>query len=293
MRTPALVWGQQTGSGTYSESMRIDAKGKVGIGTTAPLSVLELSVTGTNSALLLPRDTTANRPAGNVTNGMMRYNTTDSKFEFYQAGSWVNFAPTTGANSGFMQGGNSFGQVATLGTTDTANLNIITGNSTRMTIVSTGNVGIGITTPSELLEVNGNVKATAFVSTSDRRLKTDIRPAPGLEAIRRLNGVQYKWKATGDGDGGVIAQEVEEVFPDAVRTDSRTGYKGVKYQFLFAPLIESVKQLYGMCRAQDAQIEQVQKRLATIEEENAKLKKENEDLKKRMEAVEKVLGIGK
>jgi hypothetical protein len=121
----------------------------------------------------------------------------------------------------------------------------------------------------------------------------DIHPAPGLDAIMRLNGVQYKWRSNGEGDGGVIAQEVEQVFPDAVRTDANTGLKGVKYQFLFAPLIESVKELYGMCKAQDAKIESVERRLANVEEENAKLKQENEALKKRMEAVEKALGIAK
>ena len=39
-----------------------------------------------------------------------------------------------------------------------------------------GRVGIGTTTPSERLEVNGNVLANNVVVPSDRRLKRDIQP---------------------------------------------------------------------------------------------------------------------
>ena len=43
-------------------------------------------------------------------------------------------------------------------------------------------------------------------------------------------------------DGGVIAQEVEAIFPELV--DNReNGYKAVKYDKLVAVLIESVKEL--------------------------------------------------
>jgi hypothetical protein len=144
--------------------MTVDGVGLVGVGTTTPKSILELSVTGSNSALLLPRDTTANRPGGNVTNGMMRYNTTDNKFEFYQNGAWVNFAASSGSGSAFTQGGNAFGQVATLGTTDVANLNIITDGSTRMTVTSTGNVGIGTTNPQAPLHVFGSTTSAIYLS---------------------------------------------------------------------------------------------------------------------------------
>jgi hypothetical protein len=164
--------------------MSITEDGNVGVGTTTPKSILELSVTGSNSALLLPRDTTANRPAGNVTNGMMRYNTTDSKFEFYQNGAWVNFAATSGATGGFVQGGNAFGQVATLGTTDTANLNIITGNTIQMTVTSTGNVGIGTTTPTQMLEVSGRIRA---VDPSNSNFFVDMGSAGTGNATVRAN----------------------------------------------------------------------------------------------------------
>ena len=88
-----------------------------------------------------------------------------------------------------------------------------------------------------------NVNATAFYYTSDRRLKENIGTldAGTLEKVLRLNGVSFRWKQDGRQDIGVIAQDVEEVFPELVKTDPTTGFKSVEYGNLVAPLIEAIK----------------------------------------------------
>lgn len=68
-----------------------------------------------------------------------------------------------------------------------------------------------------------------------------------MALVRRLRGVSFDWREDApDGhegaDLGVIAQEVEQVFPELVRTDER-GFKRVNYIGLIAPLIEAVKEL--------------------------------------------------
>lgn len=79
---------------------------------------------------------------------------------------------------------------------------------------------------------------------SDRRLKTDLTLLPNaLENINKLHGYRFKWKANGRRDIGVIAQEVEKVYPLAVYTRQKTGLKYVSYGSLVAPLIEAVKSL--------------------------------------------------
>lgn len=61
--------------------------GKVGIGASPGSVALEIYGTGINhSAILIPRDTTALRPAG--TNGMLRYNSNTNKFEGFENGTW-------------------------------------------------------------------------------------------------------------------------------------------------------------------------------------------------------------
>lgn len=151
---------------------------------------------------------------------------------------------------------------------------------------NSGNVGIGTTNPGEKLEVNGDVKATGFVATSDERLKADVEPIDGLSKILQLRGVKYRWKSNQMRDAGVLAQEVEKVFPDAVVTNRTTGYKGVKYQYLIAPLIEATKELYGSCSAVEGESERLKARVEELSAENAALKK-------RLEAIEAALGLAK
>jgi len=49
-----------------------------------------VSITTTTGALTLPRLTTTQRNALTAANGMIIYNTTDSKFQGYAGGAWVN-----------------------------------------------------------------------------------------------------------------------------------------------------------------------------------------------------------
>jgi hypothetical protein len=54
---------------------------------------------------------------------------------------------------------------------------------------------------------------------------------------------------------GVIAQEVEKVFPDLVETDEQ-GVKRVAYHGLVAPLIEAVKELDDRLRALEERLQE-------------------------------------
>jgi hypothetical protein len=164
-------------------------------------------------------------------------------------------------------------------------------NGGNLVLLKGGNVGIGVTAPSEKLEVSGSVKAVSFISTSDRRLKENIRPVSGLASVLKMQGYTYQWKNDGKHDAGVIAQELEQVFPHAVVTDQQSGYKAVKYQYLIAPLINSTKELHGMCVTSQKDVEKVRRELAAVKTENAQLKEKNSELESRLRLIEKKLGI--
>ena len=115
-----------------------------------------------------------------------------------------------------------------------------------------GNVGIETTTPSYTLHVVGSAAKTTGVywtSISDRRLKKNIKPFEGaLDRLTRLKGRTFEWKDPGDlnaGEGthiGLVAQEVEEVFPQWVSEDNQ-GRKQVTLEGLEAVTIEAIKEL--------------------------------------------------
>ena len=135
-----------------------------------------------------------------------------------------------------------------------------------------GNIGIGTNAPSEKLHVSGNVQVTGTVTSgggfiySDRNLKKDILPLENaLDRVRQLGGYSFVWKATDRKDIGVIAQEVEAVFPDAVHTDPTTGLKSVEYANLVAPLIEAIKDQQKMIDSQNARIQALESRLNAIQ----------------------------
>jgi hypothetical protein len=129
-----------------------------------------------------------------------------------------------------------------------------------------GNVGIGTTSPASRLHVAGGCITGSMCS--DIRLKKNIEPLPLddsiLNRVMGLQAVTFEWKHRDDGKRqiGLIAQDVEEVFPEVVTTpDDDSCEKGLLATGLDAVLVEAIKEL----------------------------KAENELLKDRLEALEKIM----
>ncbi|MCE7063486.1 tail fiber domain-containing protein [Dyadobacter sp. CY343] len=93
----------------------------------------------------------------------------------------------------------------------------------------------------------GNAYLRGNVSlTSDARLKYNLSPLSGsLRKVNDLTGYNYNWIDPARDQSmqtGLVAQEVEKLFPELVQTDDK-GFKSVNYIGLIPHLIESVKQL--------------------------------------------------
>ena len=140
---------------------------------------------------------------------------------------------------------------------------------------SNGHVGIGTSTPSEMLSVNGDAEKNGggdWLALSDRRVKGNIQDyTNGLAEIAQLRPVSYNYNEksgyndTGTTYVGLIAQEVENVLPNTVSeyddTDGPSGLADIR-QF------DSSEVLWALVNA--------------VKE----LKAENEALKSRVEALE-------
>ena len=124
---------------------------------------------------------------------------------------------------------------------------------------NTGNVGIGTSSPSQKLTVNGNIQATAFYYSSDRNLKTNITDLSGSDALKNimdLQGVSFNWKNNGESSIGFIAQDVQKVYPQLVET-GQDGYKSVEYGNLVAVLVEGMKQQQNEINSLKKQIDEL------------------------------------
>jgi hypothetical protein len=145
-----------------------------------------------------------------------------------------------------------------------------TSNSTRrnaITVLKSGNTGIGTDTPGFSLTVNGTAWCSSGAWTgSDIRWKKNITEINDiLSNVLTLKPVTYQWKTdeypgmnfTNDVQIGLIAQDVEKVFPNLVMTDNN-GYKAVSYEKLSVILVEGLKEQQKQIEGQQQIIEKQQ-----------------------------------
>jgi len=137
-------------------------------------------------------------------------------------------------------------------------------NSNKMIIKGgSGYVGINNASPSYMLDVSGDIRATGNIygnsfQYSDAKLKNSITTINDpIGKIMQLRGVTFNWNKDNKAGVGVIAQEVEKVYPEIVDTN-KEGIKSVQYTALVAPLIEAVK-------AQQKEIIDLQARIKILE----------------------------
>lgn len=112
------------------------------------------------------------------------------------------------------------------------------------------------------MSIHRGVLTASVSSPSDARLKTNIAPIrEAVQKVSRLRGVTFDWvggMAARPGfqarhDMGFVAQEVEQVLPELVRTEI-DGYKSLAYQQITAVLVEAVKEQQAMIDALRAEV---------------------------------------
>jgi hypothetical protein len=135
-------------------------------------------------------------------------------------------------------------------------------------------VSVGTTdTPSIYgLYVAGSIYATGGWAGSDSRWKKDLEPLKNLlPEIMTLQGFKYSWRkdeypSMNFDSGrqiGVVAQDIEKVFPELVKTDDK-GYKAVSYEKLSVILLEGIKEQQKQIKSQQEQIDRLEKIVGEI-----------------------------
>ena len=128
-------------------------------------------------------------------------------------------------------------------------------NDTSASSTSTGALTVvgGISTQ-ENIHVGGTL-----VESSARHLKENIKKLPKqLSNILKLNPVSYNKKATGLKELGLIADEVQEIYPDLVTKNA----EGINYSRLTVLLVSSIKELKEIIDTQNTKISDLEARIS-------------------------------
>lgn len=138
-------------------------------------------------------------------------------------------------------------------------------------VIKGGRVGIGDRdATTNMLEVNGNASkssAGSWLGNSDARLKKDIQPiTSALQKLMQLKGITYQWNDNHTGikrpEGiqmGFTAQNIQQVFPEAVTTDAQ-GYLQTAYGTYDPLLIEAMKELLKKVEVLEAKVKSLESR---------------------------------
>ena len=114
--------------------------------------------------------------------------------------------------------------------------------------IASGSLGVGVVPNATDGRIDASNDIVAY-SSSDERLKVNIKPIEGaIDKVLELNGVEYDWNPEfinshgySGHDIGIIAHEVQAIFPEAVRIGGH-GYLMVRYEKLIPLLIQAIKE---------------------------------------------------
>jgi hypothetical protein len=284
----AFVFQAATSNNTQAERMRIDSSGNVGIGTSSPAmpvhvvknwvsgkatigvqTITSFASGGTAGVGFFDSDGTRggylNSTSGamtidsGVSNIMALYTNNTERMRIDTSGNVLvgqNTDPFPGAGNTITgMGLNASGRVAfSCSGSVTGYFNRNTSDGVLISMRRQG---------TEVGHIDVTTTATAYVTSSDYRLKENVTPMTGaLEKVAQLKPVTYTWKADGSDGQGFIAHELQEVVPDcvsgekdAVDEEGNPEYQGIDTSFLVATLTAAIQEQQELITSLTARIE--------------------------------------
>ena len=89
-----------------------------------------------------------------------------------------------------------------------------------------------------------DITVTTLTVTSAERFTTNIQPLDSqIAKISLLNPVTFDWKDNGNEDIGLIAEQVNEVYPTLISRNPDGEIQGIKYTKLISVLVKSIQEL--------------------------------------------------
>jgi len=252
---------------SFTEAMRIDSAGNVGIGTSSPASNSKLHVLSSGTAFSTTVGTTAvfQRSGasfngcnvaiigGNGGGSTLHFGDTDAQ----DIGA-INYSHETN-HMAFNTNGTERARIDSsgnllVGTTSQINAGLLnlafnTGANCGIATRPTNNAGYDAarffnSSTTQIGSISCTTTATSYVTSSDYRLKEDWQPMQGaITRLNQLKPVNFAWKVDGSRVDGFLAHEAQEVVPecvtgtkDAVDAEGKPEYQGID-QSKLVPLL--------------------------------------------------------
>ena len=231
-------------STTFYNSQNLAGIGSVGIGTTNPVSPLQIQC--------------ADAYQGGITLSSAASNATGPMEYMIQRGLIGGNILGAGINTSNIMIFHTTNETTSPGGGKTGFVWMSSGTKVHMYFDTTNKtLGIGTTNPGYTLDVTGDIRATGDITAfSDRRVKSNLEKITGaLDKVAAINGYTFTRtdSVSNERHAGVIAQEVQEVLPEVVSTDG-TGHLSVAYGNITALLIEALKEEKNKREALEARI---------------------------------------
>lgn len=247
-----LAFSTNPGGNNLTERMRITSGGNVGIGTTSPSFAFgsglhvksnsgwgEIRIEGqsfaggTGSVISFTSEGTALADiyADTDKNLSFRTNGASERMRITSGGNLCigttsTTLSTTSVSAAFGVGGDATLKLGGYGGSTHTQVQFIHTGSVQGSIVTTNGAG------------------TAYNTSSDYRLKEDLKPINGLDLISQINVYDYKWKSNETRAYGVLAHELQEVIPQAVSGEKDSeNMQGVDYSKLVPILVQAIQEL--------------------------------------------------
>lgn len=244
----------------------VDSGGKIGIGTTAPHpnSKVDIYHSAPEAAMFVE----------NQRGGSLSYPTTGETMGIYATA--ASSEPENKYAVCGVAGGDAGVKIGIYGSATGAGTNwaafFYGGN-----VYASDNVGIGTTTPSWKLTVNGDAAKPgggSWIDASDLRLK-NIHGSftRGLSAIERLNPMYFSYKSDnplGLPDDrqyvGLVAQDVAEVIPEAIRQNGKDEYLYLNNDPIIWAMLNAIKELKAQNDSLKERLNRIEKKCRVLEQ---------------------------
>jgi hypothetical protein len=215
---------------------------KVGIGTTTPLSRLDV-----RGDLFIGLTSTPNAP---FVNSLFVNNDGGDANNFFRLdGSGNNLYIVGSSGAGATTGAGIIFRTGTAGG----------GEVDRFGIYPDGTVALNVLGTAGGTQLCRNASLIISACSSSLRYKTNITPFNfGLNLVNQLQPITFKWKNGGMLDLGLGAEDVEKIEPLLVNYNDKGEVEGVKYDRIGVVLLNAVKEQQTQIKQQRKQIEQQQ-----------------------------------